>query len=196
MKYFDFTKPNEPFRKAGRLIEFKPMERWGVTMYVPTHISAGPGNTWRITLNNKQTYRKSIDEAWSELMRRLETERRPRHIPVANGPKKKLETGVIGVSVHYHRGGVVVNCQQEFNGLRRSVPTHRIAYNRLSQDWLDQALREATGCRWAFLRYKREGYKLRQPVKPEFVREDEMPPEPIQRVTVEQFREVYRDRLQ
>lgn len=182
MKIPDFTQPYE----GGRCIEVQ-----GCTLYVPRGISYHPRGQWRVTVQSQSEYLpvgasplSSLSQAYRQLHLRRQQSTRP---VKPHGPRKRFDTGVIGVrvtiEVTQHRVYVAVYTQQMVLGRSRQVTVDRRPIAETSQAWLDQTLCDATGMRWTYLQLKAQGL-VKEVVQRDDVAPDMRPDTPVRQVPV------------
>lgn len=107
--------------------------------------------------------------------------------PVAAGPKKRLDTGVIGVNISIyerkHNIYVAVCVSQSLSCGYRAPAIGHIAASELTQQWLDDRLCEAAAVRWHYGSLRAQG-KPDQAVKLEDVAPESIPEKPMRSVDV------------
>jgi len=174
----DFTEPNHFRRKT--VVN-------GCVLYLPWGISHVNGS-WRVTVNNKQQYTRSLREAWINLQ-----ERRPKHTfrePGFHGPRKALDTGVIGLRISiYHRREnvyVAVRVSQSLVRGHRAVMIGHCPLHELNLEWLDRMLRIGTGARWYYLAHRKLHGKPVDPINGNNVPNDWIPNKPVKQITIDQ----------
>ncbi|MDY6928089.1 MAG: hypothetical protein SWN10_13455 [Pseudomonadota bacterium] len=173
----DFSVPRPGCRKT---------EVQGETLYLPRGLSFNSCGLWRSTHANKQRYFKTLEEAWRDLSQREEVDSRPWY-PAPTGPRKRLDTGIIGVviSICWKNGKlrVVVTTAQSLTTGYRAVEGEIIEASDLTQQWLDARLCEAAAIRWHYVRLRKEK-KPSKPVRLEDVPPGSIPRTPVKRVDV------------
>jgi hypothetical protein len=174
----DFTKPHPDRRIAivNKCLLYLP---WGIS-YV--------NGWWRITVNNKQQYKHSLSEAWINLQ-----ERRPKHAfqePGFHGPRKALDTGVIGLRISiYHRKEnvyVAVRVAQSLVRGQRAVMIGHCPVHELNLEWLNRMLRIGAGARWYYLAYRKLHGKPVDPINGSNVPNHWIPNKPVKQITIDQ----------
>lgn len=107
--------------------------------------------------------------------------------PVAAGPKKRLDTGVIGVNIaiytRKHNTYVAICVSQSLSHGYRAPAIGHIRASELTQQWLDQRLCEATAVRWHYGALRAQG-KPDKAVKLEDVPPETIPAKPMKFVDV------------
>jgi hypothetical protein len=174
----DFTQPGPDWRRT--VVN-------GCVLYLPWGISHVNGS-WRVTVNNKQQYTRSLQDAWKNLQ-----SRRPKHAfqePGFHGPRKALDTGVIGLRISIYRRKenvyVAVKVAQALARGHRAVMIGHCPLNELNQEWLDRMLRQGAATRWYYLAQRKSIGKPFNAVKASSVPNTWMPKRTIKKITVGQ----------
>jgi hypothetical protein len=174
----DFTQPGPDWRRT--VVN-------GCVLYLPWGISHVNGS-WRVTVNNKQQYTRSLQDAWKNLQ-----SRRPKHAvqePGFHGPRKVLDTGVIGLRIGIYRRKenvyVAVKVAQSLARGHRAVMIGHCPVGELNQEWLDRALRVGAAARWYYLAQRKLHGKPVESIKPNTVPTKWIPTQTIKQITVDQ----------
>jgi len=156
-------------------------------LYLPWGISHVNGS-WRVTVNNKQQYTRSLRDAWINLQKR-----RPKHAvqePGFHGPRKALDTGVIGVRISiYNRNAnsyVSVRVAQSLVRGHRAVIIGHCPVHELNQEWLDRMLRTGAGARWYYLAQRKLHGKPVESINSGNTPAEWIPARTVKKVTVDQ----------
>lgn len=172
--------------------KFHPDRRRAVVndcvLYLPRGISYVNG-FWRITVNSKQQYTHSLVGAWDNLQSRL-----PKHAfkePGFHGPRKELDTGVIGLRVGiYHRKEniyVAVRVAQSLVRGHRAVTIGHCPLHELNLQWLNHMLRIGAGARWYYLAHRKLHGKPLEPINTKNVPSEWVPDKPVNQITIDQI---------
>lgn len=186
----DFTQPRSGWRRT--VVD-------GQVLYLPRGISRVNG-LWRVTVSNKQQYEHTLADAWDNLNERTDPTRRHR-LPAYQGPRRSLDTGVIGVQLNlqfpklpWYNPSIRAVATQITRGGPRSVVVGQIRAPDLTQDWIDRKLIEATGLRWYYLQRRQAG-DLVAPIGVDEVPAEVFPKAPVRRLTVDEVLEWLDSRL-
>jgi len=173
----DFTQPRKDWRAI--IVD-------GETLYVPRGLSLRPDGSWRSTYLEDQRYFPTLEEAWIDLDSRKKNP--PKWQPVDTGPKKRLDTGVIGVNIAiYGRKSntyVAICVSQSIKTGYRSPAIGHIVASDLTQQWLDQRLCEATAVRWHYVKMRLKE-KPDRAVKLKDIPQETIPRKPMKFVDVD-----------
>jgi hypothetical protein len=182
----DFTQPHPDRRRAvvNECVLYLP---WGIS-----HVNG----SWRVTVNNKQQYTRCLRKAWKNLQ-----SRRPKHAvqePGFHGPRKALDTGVIGLRISIYRRKenvyVAVKVAQSLARGQRAVMIGHCPLHELNLKWLDRMLRTGAGARWYYLAQRKLHGKPVDPINASNVPNEWIPSKPIQQITIDQVA-AYIDKL-
>lgn len=179
----DSTPPDFHQPGTGR----RRVEVNGKVYYLPRGITRHPSGRWRTTVKNKGRYFKSLRWAWRDLVKRQQAVS-PHRVPSYNGPRRRIDTGVIGlqVKVDCKPQGIYVRvtvAQSLVDGYR-DVPVGNCRLDRLTQSWLDEKLRVGAATRWHY-RALRDVHGQLEVVTPDAVPVELVPDKPMKAVTVD-----------
>lgn len=179
----DFTKPQKGWRKCTTS---------GYTLYLPRGISVHPDAGFRVTVNNKGRYHRSLREAWIDLC-----DRRP-GVPRILGPYKqgvtpKIDTGVIGlaVAICFRKGHtyIQIRVNQSLIKGHRGISVGQCPLAEFNQQWLDRTLCVGAAIRWRYWQLRQE-QDLAHPVKPADISSSMIPSKPIKAISVDEVYEL------
>lgn len=155
--------------------------------HLPLGISHHPSGRWRTTVKSKSRYFKTLRGAWRDLVTRR-NKVSPYRSPAFNGPRRRIDTGVIGLQVKVdckpHGSYVRVTVGQSLKEGHREVPVGNCRLDRLTQSWLDEHLALGAATRWHY-RALREAHGELECVTPGVVPLDLIPDRPVKPVNVE-----------
>lgn len=178
----DFTKPKPGWRQIAVGDQ---------VLYVPTGISWNPAGLWRVTVNGKQEYERTLDDAWGNFCsRRSNPTSRYQPVCLKGQPPKRLKTGVVGlhILVDIKPQGVYVSFRvlQVVAERRREVHIGQRPLGDVTQQWLDEMACLGAATRWHYLRL-REQYGVVDTVKPSSVPHKTIPDKPMQRIDLDEL---------